>query len=200
MKPSTKRILKSTGIALIALLLWAFALFLIADTLVTPWLPVGVGFTVAVLTLPIALKSLRRCDDGTSGKMVFVTKTVVYVAAAIPLGICLMLGVNKYIAPSDPAEVTASITSKYAKEQNEYRTVGRRRVYQGKSNRYYVVVTMPTGRSKVINVTASQYVAFRAGQQVGVTIRRGCLGYDVIEQVSLAKKREGSGRSEGRLP
>lgn len=185
MKPATRKKITTTLLVGLAAVAWVFALVLLHSTLVTPWLPFAIGFAFAAMLFPLAWNKVKPSDLSSSGKLWAVWRVAVYLAVAVPMGVILLLAMNKYVAPGETTQIEATVTSKYSREQSDYRTVGRRRVYQGKSMRYYLVATTPSGHTKDYMVSPGVYAGTRKGATITLTTHKGCLGFDVIDHTKM---------------
>lgn len=168
-------------------LLWGIAMALLSDTVVNPWLPAGTGFAFGALCLPPAVSLVMRCRTCRPSRFVMVLDTLLYFAFMIPLGMVLMLGINSMTAKSSEMRMTEVVVAKHSETGSRYRTVGRRRVYQGEEHRYYVDLILPGGHTKKIRVATGRYVRTRSGRHSEVGLRRGCFGFDVIDSIPLKK-------------
>lgn len=173
------------GGAILTGLLWGVSMGLISDTVVNPWLPAAVGFAFGAIFLPLTLKLLRRRSSSKLSIAVTVLNILFYFAFMIPLGMTLMLGVNKLTSHDSRPRTEQAVLSKHSETASRYRTVGRRRIYQGDEQKYYVDVILPAGHSKKVRVKTSRYVKTRPGTHIPVILRRGCLGFEVIDSIPL---------------
>jgi len=159
---------------------------MMGDTVVSPWLPLAVGFALGAVMFPLAIRRFYGSGDD-SGKLRCIIGTLLYFAVMIPLGMLLMLGLNTVTSHNAPVHTVEATVTTHAETVNRYRTVGRRRVYQGKEHNYYVDVRLPEGHVKEIRVKPGEFIKVKPGRRARVTLRRGCLGLEVIDSVSFRR-------------
>lgn len=180
MKKSTKLTVRSIAAVFTVCVLWTFTLSLISCTIISRWLSFSIETGLAVLAFPAIL--FWQKNFKTAKKAII---TLIYFSTAIPLAITLMLGINKFTNTHDRSEVTAKVTSKHTRQQSDYRTVGRRHIYKGSHNNYYVTLTLPDGFNKEYQISPSAYAATHRGSNVKVFLHRGCFGFETIDSTSL---------------
>lgn len=187
MKPATKESLLFTASAILLGLLWTIALILSGPVVVKPFIPFAIGLAVSAMLFPLVLGPAKR-KLANASKLKKVCLTAFYFACATPFVTSLLLGANKAFSNANPVEITAEISGKYTRQENEYRRAGRRRIYSGQHSVYYVTITLPDGRGKDYRVPVKTYVAARTHKPVKVTMHRGALGFDIIDNTSLKLK------------
>lgn len=185
MKQSTRKKIAIVGATFAAVVLWVTALILLGSTLINGLFAALPGLILALVTFPIAAKIYRRRHPQHPGWTDIIVRSLLYFAIVIPLGMSIMLALNKFPAPTEPVEVSAVVTSKYTREESQYRTVGRRRIYQGTRTVHYITVSLPDGHSKDYRVNPSTFNHYRKGSEVTMSIRRGFLGFDIIENSTV---------------
>lgn len=172
------------GIVLCAMVLWGLAIGLLGGTLVNPWIIGAIGFGLAAMIFPLFLRKIADENAGGTGRRVL--RISIYFLLAVPTAISAIMGLN-LAGGGEPVTVRAEIASKLTKEVNDYRQVGRRRVYRGSHNDYYLRLRLPDGREIDRRVNAGVYATTRSGGSATVRYHRGLFGIDVIDSVGVPK-------------
>lgn len=172
------------GIVLCAMVLWGLAIGLLGGTLVNPWIIGAIGFGLAAMIFPLFLRKIADENAGGTGRRVL--RISIYFLLAVPTAISAIMGLN-LAGGGEPVTVRAEIASKLTKEVNDYRHVGRRRVYRGSHNDYYLRLRLPDGREIDRRVNAGVYATTRSGGGATVRYHRGLFGIDVIDSIGMPK-------------
>lgn len=183
MKSSAKKRLLGISWAVIVCLLWVMAIGLIGSTLVDTALIVALGLGFVIITFPLGWKLLIPKLNKRPTTTEIVVGSLLYAATVMPLGLTLLLGVNDLTATDRSRRtITAEIVGKHTEQRSRYRhAAGRRLLYQGERTLYFVTVAFPDGHTKKLSVNANAYVAARKGRRVDVDMRRGILGFTVVD-------------------
>ena len=195
MKPQTKGRLLFMLYALVCAIAWTAAFGFIHITLVSGWIVASAGVLGCALLFPLGQRAVRRLKDTQGwGKWMVAAGFAGYIAFAAPVGICLLLGVNMAVPSGKEPTTVVATTTKYTTRENEYRTVGRRRVYKGEHNVYHLRFDLPDGRSFSRRVNVSEYVGTRSGRKYNVTLRSGALGFDIVGDVAPYRQPDKGGK------
>lgn len=172
------------GIVLCAMVLWGLAIGLLGGALVNPWIIGAIGFGLAAMIFPLFLRKIADENAGGTGRRVL--RISIYFLLAVPTAISAIMGLN-LAGGGEPVTVRAEIASKLTKEVNDYRHVGRRRVYRGSHNDYYLRLRLPDGREIDRRVATGVYATTRSGGGATVRYHRGLFGIDVIDSIGVPK-------------
>ena len=165
-------------LALAALMLYGWSLWLYSDSIMPVWMPIAGGVIVGGATASFYANTWARLLR-IRYKVVCVLWHLFLFGA---VGAFVVLGGNYYGA-STASDYTDTITivNRYSEKRDTYRSVGRnRRVKSGTRTDYKVTVQLPDSISRNWTITLSRYNKVRVGQTYQVTMRRGLLGYPVI--------------------
>lgn len=183
------------GVVLCAMVLWGLAIGLLEGALVNPWIIGAIGFGLAAMIFPLFLRKIADENAGGTGRRVL--RISIYFLLVVPTAISAIMGLN-LAGGGEPVTVRAEIASKLTKEVNDYRHVGRRRVYRGSHNDYYLRLRLPDGREIDRRVNAGVYATTRSGGGATVRYHRGLFGIDVIDSIGVSVKSRGSGKKRVR--
>lgn len=158
-------------------------------TLASVWIGAGVAFVVASAMAPLFIPLWHRL----TGSIKTWICLLCHYAFAGSLVFMLVFGFNYWCSDASSASyVKAEISSKYRKEHNRTRRVGRgRMIYTGeKWYSYFLTLTLPDGRTKDIEVPLSTYNRKSTGAIVEIETQRGLFGMDVIKEYDFKPRRQ----------
>lgn len=147
------------------------------DTLAPWWIPAGVSFVAAALTLPLYKK--WNWLTVTDGKVVNLLCHFVCVGS---MAYGLFLAGNFKMADVDSTkEVTVTVLRKYVEQHEKKRKVGKYRyVSDGIRKEYYLEVAFENGSVETLHVSLSTYNKARKGKPKNLVLQKGFFGLPVI--------------------
>ncbi len=190
------------GVLLIAMTILSIGgcMAMLQTTLVSAWVPFGIGTGVGLLT-SIPLWPFWRRLTGIDSFALNWACNVLFIGAVTA---CLLLFINlKGTGPQTAEHTTATVVEKQQKTRHHTRRVRRRTYATGRE--YYVyslTVELDDGRRTSLDVNAENYRRMNAGDKLGVGVVDGALGWDVlqVDRVHIADQtnRPGYTRRYGR--
>ncbi len=149
------------------------------DTMVQWWVPVGVGAFLGVLSWPLTRRVWPRVTGTCRGIINFPCNLLLVGVVTS----ALFLGINYWGAsPSSAETIETTVSGKYRKQHTRYRRLNRRtRVADGYWYSYRIVIGLPDGREKEIEVPLSEYNHIKTGSRHELTVQQGAFGFNVIK-------------------
>ena len=156
---------------------YGFAMGVYSFTLVSPWVPVGVGVCGGLLTA-ISISRLCRSSGGRSARILnFI------ISAVIGGGVlsALFLGLNWAGAKPVDSCSEATVTCKYTRERQRTKRVGRRYVATGDKYMVFCVdIAIPDHEAKPLEVPYHTYSRLHKGSKVRAKIEHGLFGLTLV--------------------
>ncbi len=174
-------------LATVTIILLGLAAVLQNSTLIEWWIPVAAGLVLALPAGMLLRRLMRRLTRMDS--------TIVNVLVGTALSYAVVTGsfyaLNFYRSDATSThDYSAPVLNKYSEEHYRTRRVSRNRVTRGETYRvYYVVVELPGGRTKAIDVTLAVYNRARTGGQLTLSVEKGFFGIPVIKNLSAPIRR-----------
>lgn len=168
-------LLLSLGVTAVAL---ALGMVFYRSTVVALWLVILVAAMAAFAT--VGISGYWRKVTGADSR---------WINAAIHLGVvgsvafCLLLLANRAYA-GEPREERVHVTGKHYETHDVMKKVGRTWRKNGTRQEYLVDVEFTDshhGFKKRLYVTRSQYNRVRENEDIGLVLRKGAFGFDVID-------------------
>lgn len=147
------------------------------DTLVDWWIPVGVAFVIAILTIPLYKRWMWLTT--MDGKVI---NSFCHLACVGAISYVLFLGGNYWFADSASThEEKVMVQKKYVETYKKTRKVGKHRyVSGGVRKEYYLQVSFENGNVATLHVSLSTYNKTKTGQPKILTLQNGLFGLPVI--------------------
>lgn len=165
-------------LALAAVVLYAWCMWIYADTLMPLWIPIASAAVIAGVTALFYVDSLNCIVPGKS-RMLNVLWHVFLMGA---VGAFIVLGGNYYGAMKNTEYTdTVTVVNRFTETHDTYRRIGRHhRVKNGTRTDYKIIIMCPHDISRKRPVSIEKYNKVKVGDTYSVTMRRGLLGYPVM--------------------
>lgn len=182
MEHKTKSIVLPVILVLVAASLLGMSVALHRNTLIDWWKPAAfclVPACAAGFAISIILRQVRAAGN-----------RFVHLGAGIILAFSVFLGafymLNFYKSDHASGETCiATVVNRYSEERHQTRRVGRNRVTQGpKYNVYFVVIELPGGKTKRLEVSPREYIHTKPGKKMELRIENGLFNVPVIKNLS----------------
>lgn len=161
-----------------------------SNTLIDWWKPAALCF------LPAALVGFLM-----AGKLQWATTArsrLLNVAAGIFISFSIIYGgfiAMNYVKSdaSTSASFKTSVVGKYSEERYRVKRVARHRTTRGeKYHVYCILVSLPEGKTKKVEVSPGEYIKIKRGQKIELKIEKGLFGIPVIKNLRLpVRERKG---------
>lgn len=153
------------------------------STLVAWWVPVAVAAVIAVATLPLSHDRWRWLVGKDRVMELFCH---LYVVGGVGYG--LPLAANSLLSDASSArEETVTVVDKeHVTRRTGYRSGRHYRTTSRVTDYYYVTVAFADGTVKELPVTRAEYHRAHGGRPWKVSMRRGLLGFRVVETGTFA--------------
>lgn len=189
--------MKTTFRIILILVVLAFlgtGIALQSNTLIDWWKPAALCF------LPAAVAGFLM-----EGKLQWATTAhsrLINVAAGIFISFSILYGcfiaMNYVKSDADTSEsFKASVVGKYSEERYRVKRVARHRTTRGeKYHVYCILVSLPDGKTKKVEVSPGEYIKIKKGQKLELKIEDGLFGIPVIKNLRLPVRERKSSTCE----
>lgn len=166
---------------LLALIGYAGAVGLDSITIVPRWLPWTVGLILAMSTGLWGRGFIRRLTGFSAVWINYLIYTVVMTGVFA----CLLLVVNR-VGAGEREPVAAEICRVYSETRHRTKRITSRRYTRGEPYKvYFAELDLGGGVRKSVHLNFEQYRKMRRGLIVEVSLRKGTLGFKVVDTAGM---------------
>ncbi len=164
------------------------------NTLVEWWTP---ALICLVPSLPVGLVLSRLFD-----KITVLDSRLISILSAVVFSFCVFFGgfyiLNYYCSREDSSQkYETEVVRKFTKERYRVKRLSRNRIRKGeKYTVHFIVVSLPGGKEKKMEVTYAQYSRIRKSQSLTLDVEKGLFSVPVIKNMDFPVRQYKSERPE----